>query len=82
MALIMRVFRKKKARRQPKLRSISKFQNTSRFLQLGMKNMLLIAACGTMAETPHIEPAATVPEHRGKGLGKAVVYESVNRAKE
>ena len=35
-------------------------------------------------EPPHtyIEPVATVPEHRGKGLGKAVVYEAVNRAKE
>lgn len=32
--------------------------------------------------TAYIEPVATVPERRGKGLGRAVVYEAVNRAKE
>ena len=32
--------------------------------------------------TAYIEPVATVPEHRGKGIGQAVVYEAVNRAKE
>lgn len=32
--------------------------------------------------TAYIEPVVTVPEHRGKGLGKAVVYEAINRAKE
>lgn len=43
------------------------------------------AHCGVWydsGETAYIEPVATVPEHRGKGLGKAVVYEAVNRAKE
>lgn len=32
--------------------------------------------------TAYIEPVVTVPEHRGKGLGRAVVYEAINRAKE
>ena len=43
------------------------------------------AHCGVWyngGNTAYIEPVATVPEHRGKGLGKAVVYEAVNRAKE
>lgn len=44
-----------------------------------------IAHCGVWyhgGDTAYIEPVATVPEYRGKGLGKAVVYEAVNRAKE
>ncbi len=44
-----------------------------------------IAHCGVWyngGNTAYIEPVATVPEHRGKGLGRAVVYEAVNRAKE
>ena len=43
------------------------------------------AHCGVWyngGNTAYIEPVATVPEHRGKGLGRAVVYEAVNRAKE
>lgn len=42
------------------------------------------AHCGVWyddGETAYIEPVVTVPEHRGKGLGKAVVYEAINRAK-
>ena len=44
-----------------------------------------VAHCGVWyngGNTAYIEPVVTVPEHRGKGLGKAVVYEAVNRAKE
>ena len=44
-----------------------------------------IAHCGVWyngGNTAYIEPVATVPEHRGKGLGRAVVYEAANRAKE
>ena len=43
-----------------------------------------VAHCGVWydgGDTAYIEPVVTVPEHRGKGLGKAVVYEAVNRAK-
>ena len=29
----------------------------------------------------YIEPVCTVPDHRGKGLAKAVIYEALNRAK-
>lgn len=42
------------------------------------------AHCGvwySSGDTAYIEPVVTVPEHRGKGLGKAVVYEALNRAK-
>ena len=42
------------------------------------------AHCGVWyhgGDTAYIEPVVTVPEHRGKGLGKAVVYEAINRAK-
>lgn len=42
------------------------------------------AHCGVWydsGDTAYIEPVVTVPEHRGKGLGRAVVYEAVNRAK-
>lgn len=43
------------------------------------------AHCGVWyhggGDTAYIEPVATVPEYRGKGLGKAVVCEAVNRAK-
>lgn len=42
------------------------------------------AHCGVWyggGDTAYIEPVATVPEHRRKGLGKAVVYEAVSRAK-
>lgn len=44
-----------------------------------------VAHCGVWyngGNTAYIEPVVTVPEHRGKGLGKAVVYEAINRAKE
>lgn len=43
------------------------------------------AHCGVWyngGETAYIEPVVTVPEHRGKGLGRAVVYEAIRRAKE
>ena len=42
------------------------------------------AHCGVWydgGDTAYIEPVATVPEHRGKGLGKAVVFEAMSRAK-
>lgn len=43
------------------------------------------AHCGVWyngGNTAYIEPVATVPEYRRKGLGRAVVYEAVNRARE
>ncbi len=43
-----------------------------------------VAHCGVWyrgGETAYIEPVATIPEHRGKGLGRAVVYEALKRAK-
>lgn len=43
-----------------------------------------VAHCGVWYDggaAAYIEPVATVPEHRGKGLGKAVVYEAVSRAR-
>lgn len=43
-----------------------------------------VAHCGVWydaGDTAYIEPVVTVPEHRGKGLGRAVVYEAINRAK-
>lgn len=42
------------------------------------------AHCGvwyTMGETAYIEPVVTIPQFRRMGLGKAVVYEAVRRAK-
>lgn len=50
-----------------------------------VKNGEYVAHCGVWyngRNTAYIEPVVTVPEHRGKGLGKAVVYEAINRAKE
>lgn len=50
-----------------------------------MKNGEYAAHCGVWyngGNTAYIEPVVTVPEHRGKGLGRAVVYEALNRAKE
>lgn len=43
-----------------------------------------VANCGVWyrgGDTAYIEPVATVPEHRKKGLGTAVVYEALNRAR-
>lgn len=43
-----------------------------------------VAHCGVWYDdgnTAYIEPVVTVPEHRGKGLGRAVVYEAINCAK-
>ncbi len=40
--------------------------------------------CGvwyTHGKTAYIEPVVTIPQHRKKGLGKAVIYEAINRAK-
>lgn len=42
------------------------------------------AHCGVWyngGNTVYIEPVVTVPEHRRKGLGRAVVYEAISRAK-
>lgn len=42
------------------------------------------AHCGlwyTEGETAYVEPVATVPEHRKKGLAKAAIYEACNRAR-
>lgn len=42
------------------------------------------AHCGlwyTAGGTAYVEPVVTVPEHRKKGLAKAVVYEACNRAR-
>ena len=49
-----------------------------------IKDEEYVAHCGVWyngGNTAYIEPVVTVPEHRGKGLGKAVVYEAINRAK-
>lgn len=49
-----------------------------------IKDNEYVAHCGVWydgGETAYIEPVVTVPEHRGKSLGKAVVYEALNRAK-
>ena len=43
------------------------------------------AHCGvwyTKGDTAYIEPVVTVPQHRQRGLAKAVVYEAVRRAKD
>lgn len=50
-----------------------------------IKDGKYVAHCGVWydgGDTAYIEPVVTVPEHRGKGLGKAVVCEAINRAKE
>lgn len=50
-----------------------------------IKDGQYVAHCGVWyngGNTAYIEPVVTVPEYRGKGLGKAVVYEAINRAKE
>ncbi len=42
------------------------------------------AHCGlwyTEGKTAYVEPVATVPEHRKKGLAKAAIYEACNRAR-
>lgn len=42
------------------------------------------AHCGlwyTKGDTAYVEPVATVPEHRKKGLAKAAIYEACNRAR-
>lgn len=36
--------------------------------------------CYTAGDTAYVEPVATVPEHRKRGLAKAVVYEACSRA--
>ncbi|MBD5452230.1 MAG: GNAT family N-acetyltransferase [Lachnospiraceae bacterium] len=49
-----------------------------------MKDGEYVAHCGVWyngGNTAYIESVVTVPEHRGKGLGKAVVYKAINRAK-
>lgn len=44
------------------------------------------AHCGTWyspdTDICYVEPVVTIPEYRGKGLGKVVVYESINRCVE
>lgn len=50
-----------------------------------MKDGEYAAHCGVWyngGNTAYIEPVATVPEHRGKGLGRAVVYEAISRARQ
>ena len=50
-----------------------------------MKGEEYAAHCGMWyrgGETAYIEPVVTLPEHRGKGLGRAVVYEAMGRARE
>lgn len=52
---------------------------------VALKDDEYCAHCGvwyTQGETAYIEPVVTIPEHRNKGLAKAVVYEAINRAKE
>ena len=42
------------------------------------------AHCGlwyTEGDTAYVEPVVTVPQHRGQGLAKTVVYEACNRAR-
>lgn len=42
------------------------------------------AHCGlwyTEGDTAYVEPVATLPQHRGRGLAKAVVYEACGRAR-
>ena len=42
------------------------------------------AHCGlfyTEGNSAYVEPVATVPEHRRKGLAKAAIYEACRRAK-
>ena len=42
------------------------------------------AHCGlwyTEGDTAYVEPVVTVPQHRGQGLAKAVVYEACNRVR-
>ncbi len=49
------------------------------------KDGIYAAHCGVWydgGETAYIEPLATVPEHRKKGLGRAVVYAAANIAAE
>lgn len=49
-----------------------------------MKDGDYVAHCGLWYhgnETAYIEPVVTVPEYRRKGLGRAVVYEALKRAK-
>lgn len=50
-----------------------------------MKGREYAAHCGVWydgGDTAYIEPVVVIPEYRGDGLGKAVVYEAINRAKE
>lgn len=50
-----------------------------------IKGSEYVAHCGMWyhgGDTAYIEPVATVPEYRGKDLGKAVVYEAAHRAKQ
>lgn len=62
-----------------------KHLETSRYIKVfAVNNGEYAAHCGVWydgGDTAYIEPVATVPEHRCKGLGKAVVYEALNRAK-
>ena len=62
-----------------------KHLETSRYIKVFAVNSGEYAAhCGVWydgGDTAYIEPVATVSEHRCKGLGKAVVYEALNRAK-
>lgn len=49
-----------------------------------VKDYEYCAHCGlwfTEGTTAYVEPVATIPEHRMKGLAKAVIYEACKRAK-
>lgn len=52
---------------------------------IAIKDGEYTAHCGVWYDygnTAYIEPVVTVPEHRHKGLGRAVVYEAISHAKE
>lgn len=59
---------------------------TSEYIKVfAIKDKEYVAHCGiwyNIGDTAYIEPVVTIPEHRRKGIGKAVVYEAINRAKE
>lgn len=66
-------------------RAAAKYFETPEYRKVfAVKDGEYAAHCGvwyTGGDTAYIEPVVTVPEHRRKGLGRAVVYEAVGRAK-
>lgn len=69
-----------------KVTEAEKHLETSEYIKVFViKEKQYVAHCGIWyngGDTAYIEPVATVPGHRGKGLGRAAVYEAMNRAKE